>query len=86
MLISATRTSVFLKISAVSKILGLKSGSTHAFKWNLKAKVDESNGILLPMHGILLFSYENEHPRLALEPQREAAGQTLLDCSSVFPM
>ena len=43
-LISATRTSVFLKISAVSKILSLKSGSTHAFKWDLKAKMDETMG------------------------------------------
>ena len=47
MLISATRTSVFLKISVASKILGLKSGSTHAFKWDSKAKMDEPRGKLL---------------------------------------
>ena len=70
MLISATRTSVFLKISAVSKILSLKSGSTHAFKWDWKGKVDESKGILLPMRGLLLFSEANEHPKVDLGCQK----------------
>ena len=64
MLISATQTSVFLKMSAVSKILSLKSGSTHAFTWDLNAKVDESRGILLPMRRILLFPKPNEHQRV----------------------
>ena len=42
-----------------------------AFKSDLKGKVDESKGILLPMHGILLFSKENEHPRMDFGAQNE---------------
>ena len=44
------------------KAFGPQIGSACAFKWDLKAKVDESKGILLPMRGILLFSKANEHP------------------------
>ena len=43
MLISATRTLVFLKISAVSKILGLKT-AVHMHSSELKAKMDETMG------------------------------------------
>ena len=42
-----------------------------AFKSDLKGKVDESKGTLLPMHGILLFSKENEHPMVGLGAQNE---------------
>ena len=38
---------------------------------DLRAEVDESKGILLPMHGILLFSKENEHPRMDFGAQNE---------------
>ena len=51
-----------------------------------KAKVDESKGILLPMHGILLFSKENDNQRLDFGAQKEARFQTALGVTSVFPM
>ena len=41
-----------------------QSSSACAFKWDLKAKEDESKGGLLPIHGILLFFNQNEHPRV----------------------
>ena len=44
--------------------MGPQINSACAFKWDLRAKVDESNGILLPIHGILLFWKQNEHPRM----------------------
>ena len=47
---------------------GPQMGIACAFKSDLKGKVDESKGTLLPMHGILLFSKENEHPRVAIGP------------------
>ena len=46
------------------KEFGPQVGSACAFKWDLNAKVDESKGILLPIHGILLFCKQNEHPRV----------------------
>ena len=46
---------------------GLQMGIACAFKWDLKGKVDESKGILLPMRGLLLFSEANEHPGWVLE-------------------
>ena len=60
-------------------------GGACAFKWDLKAKVNESRGILLPMRGILLFSKPNVHPMVDLGAQREARSQTFLGVSSVFP-
>ena len=36
--------------------------------------MDESKGILLPMHGILLFSKENEHPRMDFGAQMSGFG------------
>ena len=36
-----------------------------------KAKVDESKGILLPMHGIALFAKEGEHPTVDFGAQNE---------------
>ena len=46
------------------KVIGFgpQMGIACAFKSDLKGKVDESKGTLLPMHGILVFSKENEHP------------------------
>ena len=41
---------------------GPQMGIACAFKSDLTGKVDESKGTLLPMHGILVFSKENEHP------------------------
>ena len=46
---------------------GPQMGIACAFKSDLKGKVDESKGILLPMRGLLLFSEANEHPRCVLE-------------------
>ena len=45
---------------------GPQMGIACAFKSDLKGKVDESKGTSLPMHGILLFSKETEHPRVDL--------------------
>ena len=36
--------------------------------------MDESKGILLPMHGILLFSKENEHPTVDFGAQKRGPG------------
>ena len=49
-------------------------GSACAFKWDLRAKVDESNGILLHIHGILLFCKQNEHPRVDFGADVEQQG------------
>ena len=57
-----------------------------AFKWDLEAKVDESEGILLPIHGLLLFSKRNEHPRVDFGSHKEGNGERILDVTSVFPM
>ena len=57
-------TIVFRRKSEVSMNFGLQISTACAFKWDLKAKVDESNGILLPIHGIRLFCKQNEHPRV----------------------
>ena len=57
-----------------------------AFKWDLEAKVDESEGILLPIHGILLFCKQNGHPRVDFGTKKEALVQRILGVSSVFPM
>ena len=64
---------------------GPQIGIACAFKSDLRGKAAESNGTLLPMHGILLFSKENEHPRVDLGAQREAVTQRILDRPSVFP-
>ena len=50
---------------------GPQMGIACAFKWDSKGKVDESKGTLLPMHGILLFSKESEHPRMDFGAQNE---------------
>ena len=65
---------------------GPQMGIACAFKSDLKGKVDESNGILLPVRGLLLFSEPNEHPRVIWEPKPEAIAQSALDVPSVFPM
>ena len=41
-----------------------QNGSTCACKKVLKAKVDESKGILLPMHAFIPLSKPDEHPRV----------------------
>ena len=68
------------------KEIGPQVGSACAFKWDLKAKVDEPKDILLPMHGILWFSNEDEHPRVDFGAREEATSQSIIDCSSVFHM
>ena len=65
---------------------GLQMGIACAFKSDLKAKVDESKGILLPMRGLLLFSKPNEPQRGDFGTQKEAIGQSLLAVTSVLPM
>ena len=65
---------------------GPENGSAGAFKGDLMAKLDESKGILLPIHGILLFSKQNEHQRMDFGSQKGGNGETPLDVPSVFPM
>ena len=65
---------------------GPQMGIACAFKSDLKGKVDESKGTLLPMRGLQLFSKPNEHPMVDFGAQNEAAAESPLDCSSVFPM
>ena len=40
------------------------NGSACACKWELRAKMDDSKGILQPTQGSLLFSKEREHPKV----------------------
>ena len=51
---------------------GPQMGIACAFKSDLKGKVDESKGTLLPMRGLLLFSKPNEHPRVDFEAQKRS--------------
>ena len=66
--------------------LGPQISTVCAFKWDLEAKVHESEGILLPIHGILLFCKQNEHPRVDNGSQKEGMCERILDVPSVFPM
>ena len=43
---------------------GPQLGSACAFEWDLRAKVGDSKGILLPIQRMLLFSQQNVDPRV----------------------
>ena len=65
---------------------GPQMGIACAFKSDLKGKVDESKGTLLPMRGLLLFSEANEHPKVDLGCQSRGRGTKDLGVTPVFPM
>ena len=51
---------------------GPQMGIACAFKSDLKGKVDESKGILLPVRGLLLFSKPNEPQRVDFGAQKRS--------------
>ena len=80
--------------------IGPQNGSTHAFKWDLKAKMDETMGkgctrsfgfhwaasILLKCYVLLHYFLANKgHEGGILEPGKHGAVQSPLDRTSVLP-
>ena len=57
-------TSVFRRKEWGSNEFGPQIGSACAFEWDLRAKVGDSKGILLPIQRILLLCKQNEYPRV----------------------
>ena len=59
---------------------GPQMGIACAFKSDLKGKVDESKGILLPVRGLLLFSKPNEPQRVDFRAQTRGPGPNAPRC------